>query len=61
MIVGLGLIGRAAPQINAYVASYPLRIGLVLALVMFAMPVMARPLLRFADKALRLALEAVAP
>ncbi len=58
IIVGLGLIGRAAPQINAYVASYPLRIGVVLIVILVAMPVMARPLVRFGEQALHLALEA---
>jgi flagellar biosynthetic protein FliR len=60
VVVGLGLIGRAAPQINAYVASYPLRIGLVLVVVLVATPVMGRPLVRFGARAVRLTLEAIA-
>ena len=60
IIVGLGMVGRAAPQFNAYVASYPLRIGLVFSILLVAFPIMVQPLMDFMDKGLELILESVA-
>lgn len=60
VMLTLGLIGRAAPHINAYVASYPLRIALGLLLLGAAAPVLGRPLVLELERALELALGAVA-